>query len=181
MADKRESSVMESNMANLALPDDKDEVLLLVTAGKTQQKDNYDLCLVGRLLTEKDVNVNVMKIACIPSGWLKELGVFGFELRLDNQWRKRRISVGFGRRIGSGCGMFLVIFRSLGKNGDRNVFKGKKPASISNYCGVIREHIFVESGQLTVGFPHDLGLAIVAKMMGLISLLRRKRLMFRLH
>ncbi|KAF2290467.1 hypothetical protein GH714_013474 [Hevea brasiliensis] len=33
MADKRESSVMESNMANLAASDDKDEVLLLVTAG----------------------------------------------------------------------------------------------------------------------------------------------------
>ncbi|KAF2290468.1 hypothetical protein GH714_013480 [Hevea brasiliensis] len=43
MAYKGESSVMESNRANIALSNDKDKVLLLVTAIKTQQKDNYDL------------------------------------------------------------------------------------------------------------------------------------------
>lgn len=86
---------IEHRMASLGVEDEENEVFVL-DGDIDEQVNMYELCLVGRLLTEKSVNTRAMKTK-ITDVWRPTMGlnvkeleyglfIFQFYRKEDMQW-----------------------------------------------------------------------------------------------
>lgn len=86
---------IDQRLANLGIEDEENDVFIL-DGDIDEEVNKYELCLVGRLLTEKSINVRAMK-SKIADVWrpamgltIKELGqglfLFQFYRKEDKQW-----------------------------------------------------------------------------------------------